>query len=68
MSLLEKRSVGLQGEATYRSAFQEFTEFAEENVLPTTTIGEVDQAMLDYLDFLYFEGYQSEKGEKAVAA
>eukprot|EP00973_Karenia_brevis_P019340 2652174-Karenia_brevis.AAC.1 len=68
MTFLQKKSVGKGAEKSYRTAYGELEDFAQENSLALQTHDQVDVATAQFMDFLFFEGHRVEQAEKLIAA
>eukprot|EP00973_Karenia_brevis_P066573 9255322-Karenia_brevis.AAC.1 len=67
-SFLEEKSVSSAGVRQYQSYFDAFTDFMKEHDLAKSSPEDLDQGALDYMDFLYFEGFRATHGEKLLAS
>eukprot|EP00973_Karenia_brevis_P077653 10791551-Karenia_brevis.AAC.1 len=67
-SFLEEKSVSSQGVRQYQGYYDAFMEFVKEHALLRATPEDLDQAALDYMDFLYLEGIRATHGEKSLAS
>ena len=68
LSALESRSVRPQTQKQYQQAVEELLAWCSRNRLSVATSDELDRAVTDYLDEMYFDGWNRHVGSGLLAA
>ncbi|CAK0860257.1 unnamed protein product, partial [Prorocentrum cordatum] len=67
-TFLERRSVFGPARNRYTQELEAFLDFCDQGpARALTTASEVDEAMVDYMNLLFFEGHESAKGDQVMA-
>ena len=66
--MLEEHAVRRATKQSYTKIWEAFLTFARLHMLATEPIAKMDAAMAEYLESLYFEGYDASAGSRLIAA
>eukprot|EP00959_Pyramimonas_sp_CCMP1952_P110410 2309779-Pyramimonas_sp.AAC.1 len=60
--------IGPRSRAQYQKFHQAFLEWSSQQGQPLDTDLQIDRALNGYMDYLYYEGFNADAGEKVLAA
>ncbi|CAK0857433.1 unnamed protein product, partial [Prorocentrum cordatum] len=65
---LQMAKIGPRSRAQYQKFHQAFLDWSSREGQPLDTDLQIDQALSRYMDYLYYEGFNADAGEKVLAA